>query len=564
MGGRSQSIVRYALKYKVLVLMTIIVITFIIGARAFLLHYSRVSEIAHSKVSAKNNSTVLDQNIRTVFSKVDLSLRSISKFSNSYLVQRKPNIVETLKILDFYQASLPEVHAFRFADENGNVLVNTDRNVPTNVSIDDREYFQYHKVNQNSKLHISKPIKSKFDGKMVITLSRRVPTSDNSFRGIVYAVIDLNYFHSLISEVDVGKSGNISLISIDDGILLYRHPMNTANLGQKIIFESETNRLIQSQLTSGEWSQNSFVDKKKKTFAFRLNRDFNYLVATGLAEEDFLSQWYLSLLTALFVVAAFVVSLIWGLVKYIKYLEQNEMQKNRIHEISRKDAIARIATGVAHEINNPLAIIKGKSEIARMIIEDSKICNPDLSNKLFDIEKMVIRIANTIKGLQILEQSVVDENKAYKLEELILPAIEVWSQRMLDNSIDLNLEIIPELLVDCNRAEIIEVFVHLLSNAVDAVKNLEKKWISIAFEKRDKNIIIKITDSGTGITKKDAIQLTDPFYTTKQPGSGTGLGLSVSDAILRNHGGSLSCNINSKNTQFIIVLKIMKPDMAVA
>lgn len=564
MVEKAQTVINQIIKHKVLAMTVAIVIVFTVGTRAVQLYFSYSNEIAYAQVSAKNNSTVLDQNIQTVFTKIDLSLLSISKFANVYLTRREPMVLETLKILDFYKNKLPEVHAIRFADETGNVLANTDRNVPTNISISDREYFVYHKTNQNSELYISEPMKSKFDGKMIITLSRRVATPTKSFGGIIYAVIELNYFHKLISEIDVGKSGHISLISIDEGILLYRHPIDKATLGQKVIFHANTNRLIQSDLNSGEWTQNSTVDKKRKTFALRVNRNFNYLVATGLAEEDFLSQWYLSLFTAIFILSAFTTSLIWGLTIYIKSLERIEMQEISTNENLRKSAIARIATGVAHEINNPLAVIKGKSEIARMLLEESKAPDQSVLQKLFDIEKMVVRIANIIKGLQILEQSRVEENSVYKLEELIVPAIEIMSHKMSVNLIDLNLELIPESFIDCNKAELVEVFVHLLSNSVDAVMKLKEKWISLAFAKRGDYLVIKITDSGSGITKNNALEFTDPFFTTKQPGSGTGLGLSVSDAILRNHGGSLSFNVNSKNTQFIVTLKVNEVAVAVA
>lgn len=167
-------LINCTIKYKELVATAAIIIIFLAGTGAFLFYFSYLNEIVHSQVIAKNNSTVLDQNIQVVFSKIDLSLVSAAKFASLSLSPNKPVLAPILSTMDFYKAKVSEVHAFRFADKDGMVVVNTDRSVPTNVSIKDREYFQYHEKNANSELYISKPMQSKFDGKMIITLSRRI------------------------------------------------------------------------------------------------------------------------------------------------------------------------------------------------------------------------------------------------------------------------------------------------------------------------------------------------------------------------------------------------------
>lgn len=560
---KSEKLGGYIWKNRALISISFLIIIFIIVARGSLLYFAYQDEVSRASTSAKNTSISLDKNIESVFKKIDLSLLSVSKIILSTAYQKEKSARYYLKLLDFYKENLPEVFALRVADKNGKVIANTDRVAPTNINIADRVYFQTHRNNPNSKLYISDPIKSKFDGKMILTLSRRIPSADGTFSGILYAVVDLNYFNELIVSLEIGASGNVSILSVDKGVLLYRFPANLTLLGQIIRLQPETTKLIQSVNNSGEWTQYSSIDFKKKAFAVKINREFNYLVATGLAEEDFLISWRRSIYLSVFVIFFFTVCVIVAMVYLVCSQEESEKQKSELGEMSRKVALGRIANGIAHEINNPLAIIKGKSEVAILLMAEKGITDSVIIQKHIDISKMVQRISDIVKGLQILDQSNREGTKIYSLEELVTSAFDMVSQKMSDCSIRTSLQEIPDLSINCNKSQIVEVFIHILSNSIDAIKNNNDKWIDVSFLVESGQIQIAFTDSGVGIAKKDIKFVTDPFYTTKEPGQGIGLGLSVSEAILKKHSGALSYNSNSKNTQFIITLNIMDSKLKV-
>ena len=109
-----------------------------------------------------------------------------------------------------------------------------------------------------------------------------------------------------------------------------------------------------------------------------------------------------------------------------------------------------------------------------------------------------------------------------------------------------------KIKVLCNKAGLAQVFINLIINSIDAIKEMNDKWISIRVKCSTKKLKIYFTDSGLGIEKNIAEKIIDPFFTTKKQGEGTGLGLSISSKYIRKMNGKLYYNPNSKNTQFII------------
>jgi len=146
----------------------------------------------------------------------------------------------------------------------------------------------------------------------------------------------------------------------------------------------------------------------------------------------------------------------------------------------------------------------------------------------------------------------------------------ILHHRWKDNGIGLGIAIIKEYaklpLVDCYPGQLNQVFMNILTNAIDALeelvthnKDLSQPTISIRTEMLDNNSIsIRIADNGSGMTEEIRNRLFDPFFTTKPVGKGTGLGLSISyQIIVEKHGGSLQCISEvGKGTEFIIQIPV--------
>jgi C4-dicarboxylate-specific signal transduction histidine kinase len=103
-------------------------------------------------------------------------------------------------------------------------------------------------------------------------------------------------------------------------------------------------------------------------------------------------------------------------------------------------------------------------------------------------------------------------------------------------------------------AEISQVLLNLINNSIDAVSELNQKWIRLELESLGDRTRIRVIDSGMGISPANVDKIWDPFFTTKETGSGTGMGLAMSYGIVQQHGGQIYYDTESKNTTFVIEL----------
>ena len=234
--------------------------------------------------------------------------------------------------------------------------------------------------------------------------------------------------------------------------------------------------------------------------------------------------------------------------------DQRKLQA-RLAEVSKISALGEMAAGVAHEINNPLAIMKGK---ATMLIQKASMGKFDLDfgiKHLQSIEDNADRIAKITNALRIYSRDATnDPNESSNLFDLVQNTMSLCFQRFTKANIQIRLQCPPLLQVCCRPTEISQVLMNLLNNSFDAISTLENKWIEINGFKKDGAIHLEVSDSGTGISKDVAEKMMNPFFTTKVVGKGTGLGLSLSTGIIESHGGSLKYNHNSANTTFVIIL----------
>jgi C4-dicarboxylate-specific signal transduction histidine kinase len=120
------------------------------------------------------------------------------------------------------------------------------------------------------------------------------------------------------------------------------------------------------------------------------------------------------------------------------------------------------------------------------------------------------------------------------------------------NNVQVYYETEKDFNINCDDIEIEQVFINLVGNAIDAVKDLDEKWVKVRTYEDKMSTIIEIIDSGKGIPREIRNKLFDPFFTTKEIGQGTGLGLSISKGILQSHNATISILENVPNTCFEI------------
>jgi C4-dicarboxylate-specific signal transduction histidine kinase len=241
----------------------------------------------------------------------------------------------------------------------------------------------------------------------------------------------------------------------------------------------------------------------------------------------------------------------------------NQMEVQRQVELklvasSKLAALGEVAGGIAHEINNPLAIIQGKSRrIKRTLSEPSEV-RDSVVNDVDKILETCERIAKIVSGMRIFSRNADnDPFNSCNTRELITDCLGLCQEKFKHAGIDIRANNIAEIEFDCRATQIAQVLVNLLTNSHDAIQDFDTKWIQLDVKALDVNHVqFIVIDSGSGISESIAEKIMQPFFTTKEIGKGTGLGLSISRGIVEDHGGTLTLDRDAANTKFVVELPI--------
>ena len=243
----------------------------------------------------------------------------------------------------------------------------------------------------------------------------------------------------------------------------------------------------------------------------------------------------------------------------IEYEREIELQRQALVNSSRLASLGEMAGGIAHEINNPLAIIMGTAGQLKLHMKRQNVQDEIMDSGLSRIEDTVKRISSIIKGLKSFSRDTSDEEfKKTSVSSIISDTLDLITEKLKNNNIDIQCKIQFDALISCQAIQISQVLMNLLTNAFYAVGEVEEKWIVIeTAQGSDGYVDLKVTDSGTGIDPDLQSKIMEPFYTTKPVGQGTGLGLSISSGIIKEHQGKLHLNTESPHTQFVITLPVV-------
>ncbi len=245
------------------------------------------------------------------------------------------------------------------------------------------------------------------------------------------------------------------------------------------------------------------------------------------------------------------------------YKKNNELEKTQkaLIKSERLNSISALSSGLAHEINNPMAIINGKLYNINKKIENIPD-NFELKNDLVSIEKSMNRIVKVISSLrnfaECSENEPISEIKLIDIFKTIAFMIE---KKLEDANIKIHLDI-GDINLKCRIVNLSHAFFNLILNSYESVINLTEKWIRVeaSVDKISNKININFIDSGKGIDPVIAERMMEPFLSTKEICNiPKGFGLSVSKGIIEAQEGTLIYdNKLSKNTTFIVSLPINK------
>lgn len=226
--------------------------------------------------------------------------------------------------------------------------------------------------------------------------------------------------------------------------------------------------------------------------------------------------------------------------------------QDELMRIDRLAEIGRIASGIAHEINNPLAIINEVSGWAEEVLEDAQGLQEEDRKELTDaikkIEEQTRRCRNITHQLLGFVRKSPPEKVSFDLHQLLKETVEFLKPELKYTTIDIIFDFPPDsVVIKSDPKQLEQLFVNLITNAIHAIKekNPEKGIIKIKAQRLNNELEISIEDNGVGIPEDKQDKIFNLFFTTKPPGKGTGLGLSICQNIINKLGGNI--NFKSKS-----------------
>jgi len=242
---------------------------------------------------------------------------------------------------------------------------------------------------------------------------------------------------------------------------------------------------------------------------------------------------------------------------------QNERDKAQtmVLQNNKLASIGQMAAGIGHEINNPLNnILSYSTLISRTISKNAAdIDAKNLSNLQQDIDSLrneTLRASEIIKGILNFARQMPPQLGMFSIKEWLEKSISLVQQTAKTHHIEIKLHYTGNDTFEGDQAQLQQVIINLLINAIQASEN--NAVINIDAKCDDQQLEVTIQDEGHGINEEDLNNIYDPFFTTKEEGDGSGLGLSISLGIIESHQGSLIIQNNAQNKGTTATLTLPK------
>lgn len=239
-----------------------------------------------------------------------------------------------------------------------------------------------------------------------------------------------------------------------------------------------------------------------------------------------------------------------------------QQQKALLDQSSKMAALGEMSGGIAHEINNPLAVIslstqKLKKDLLHASFEKYEH-QSKIENSISKIDAMISRISKIIKALRAFARDgSSDPFERTLLGQIIDDTLVFCETKFTNSDIQIIKQFDPHIELQCRPTEISQVLLNVLNNAYDAIikstKTPNSRILKIQTVSDNNKIKIIIQDSGDGVKNEIRDKIMQPFFTTKDIGQGTGLGLSISRSIMKSHNGDLYFDFTDNQMTSVIL-----------
>ena len=378
---------------------------------------------------------------------------------------------------------------------------------------------------------------------------------------ILRATIDSDILENIVRAAQLGKKGDAFIINREN--ILQTAPRFSGKLLEHPItpdFAAASGTRVEELPVQGE--DNLFATSviKNKKWVMVIREDPKEQL-TPLLRARFLAA--LIGLGGVLLIAIGAVFTTKAMMKELMEMERKKAVSDEISiQSSKLAALGKMASGIAHEINNPLAVIGEKAGWLKDLLSTEDISHShhyqEFADAVKKIEYHIVRAKTVTHRLLGFARRMEPVSEKVNINSVMDEAIDFLENEARYRSIDIQTDYYPNLpLTLSDSGQLQQVFLNILNNAIDAIGKDGEILIKTKHIAKNNEIVVTIADNGPGIPKEMLDKIFDPFFTTKEVGKGTGLGLSISYGIVEKLGGRiLVASEPGQGTTFTIYLPI--------
>ncbi|MGY4317328.1 ATP-binding protein [Bradyrhizobium sp. JR3.5] len=523
---------------------------------ALFLFASAMSRISTSEAADQEIQRTLDvahEHALKVFETIDRSLAEITEvvrgMSDADIAAREKSLHERLRrVAD----TLPQVKSIWVFDANGHALVNSLVQPAPDIDFSDRDYFRIH-MERDIGTYIGEVLtpRAPYQGSRFFSVGRRRNNEDGSFGGVIQASVLPEYFENFYAKIGREPGRFLALIRTDGSILAHFPVIDhdarfepSGPLGRQVVANPET----------GGMTIRSPADGIERRMRYQRLAEYPIYVSAGLETSAIQARW-ISTMAQHLIFGIPATALLFGLLA-LAFRRTQRLQEEADRRIEAEDALrhgqrlealGQLTGGVAHDFNNLLTVIRASVDMLR---------RPDLPEPRR--QRYIDAISNTVNRAAKLTNQLL----AFARRQTLKPEVFDVCQNvrtlseMITTLIGSRIEITAQVpdetcLVNADAGQFETAIINMAVNARDAMDGVGRLTIAVrAVNKLPSEAItppsphghvaVSVADTGVGIPPELFGRIFEPFYTTKEVGHGTGLGLSQVFGFAKQSGGEVT------------------------
>lgn len=368
---------------------------------------------------------------------------------------------------------------------------------------------------------------------------------------ILRATVDFDAFNSLVQDIRLGSAGGVAFILNEKGEF-QTTPRPEIMTSKDVYIDFLRSRWVLSDKASVVEQPDESGDRYLHVMSSLKGGE--WILAYRQKARDAYSVIYntRTLAGVIFVIGVIgiVIMAVFLSRKMVHRISeadlQKEMMNEQVIEAGKLASVGELAAGIAHEINNPVAIMVEEAGWIEDLLEDEDLKK---ANSLDELKRALQQIRTQGKRCKQITQKLLSFARKTEpiaenvhINELVEDVVALSLQRARYSNVKLICNLAPDLpTVDVSPSEIQQVILNLINNSLDAL-DTKGGQVRIGTRVKADRVIVDVEDDGPGIPKANLSRIFDPFFTTKPVGKGTGLGLSICYGIVKKIGGELTVN----------------------